>query len=93
MPIFQDPDRQEFYDLWSDDHPIEDEQQTLKSSWANTQKKSWKCEYSGLDMQPSVARRAPDPDLPVLHTNDRQELIQYLKWADTSALAPIHLVC
>lgn len=88
MPIFQDPDRQRFYDLWSDDHPRRDEQQALESS-RNTPQKRWSYEDSG---QSSVQRQTPD-HLPALHTSDREELIQYIKKADTSAWAPAHLVC
>lgn len=93
MPIFQDPDRQRFYDLWSDDHPKEDEQQALDSSWDTPQTRSWKYETPGLDTQSSAARRTPDLDLPVMHANDRQELIQYLKRTDTSVWSPTRLVC
>ena len=89
MPIFQDPDRQRFYDLWSDDHPRENQQQVLESS-SNRPQSVWKYEDSG---QSSVEDRTTDLSLPILHANGREELIQYIKQADTSAWPPTHFVC
>lgn len=84
MPIFQDPDRQRFYDLWSDDH-TEPERGDCTSSWADHHDGNW----GGFndpkrDVGAPVDRRSPDLQLPRLHTGDRTELIQYIKSADTS---------
>lgn len=89
MPIFQDPDRQRVYDLWSDDHTRQNEQQVLESSW-HTPQNMWKREGSG---QSSVEDQTRDPNLPILHANGREELIQYIKKADTSAWPPTRFVC
>lgn len=87
MPIFQDPDRQG--DRWSGDHREDHEQQVLEESWNAPQKRDWGL----LHAQPSAGWRTPVVDFPVLHANDRQELIQYLKRSDTPAWPPTHLVC
>ncbi|PKY08830.1 hypothetical protein P168DRAFT_308635 [Aspergillus campestris IBT 28561] len=93
MPIFQDPDRQRFYNLWSDDrrshsrqrHPLvnEEDQRQKALSWSHNHGRSW---------QPSPDQTNPvfPSDSPALyntsgvHTNDREELIRYIKSTDPS---------
>ncbi|KAE8401767.1 hypothetical protein BDV37DRAFT_253884 [Aspergillus pseudonomiae] len=86
MPIFQDPDRQRFYDLWSDDHPPirEDERQIGGSSWAHHHRE---LEPSGRRTNFPDETSISDYSLSDLRTCDREGLIHYIKNADTSAWA------
>ncbi|KAE8380573.1 hypothetical protein BDV26DRAFT_257293 [Aspergillus bertholletiae] len=86
MPIFQDPDRQRFYDLWSDDHPPirEDERQIGGPSWANHQgERESPKRRSNLIDETSLS----DCNRSDVRACDREELIHYIKNADTSAWA------
>lgn len=95
MPIFQDPDRQRFYDLWSDDrraHDHQHHQDRENRPWDH--EPSWKngfgygefeCESSDPEGRDFGYSRVPGPQLPKLHTSDRGELIQHLKRSETSA--------
>lgn len=91
MPIFQDPDRQRFYDLWSDDHPPirEDERQLGGSSWAHHHRE---LESAGRRTNFPGETFLSDCSPSDLRTCDREELIHYIKNADTSAWAH-RLVC
>ncbi|KAF5856911.1 hypothetical protein ETB97_006529 [Aspergillus alliaceus] len=84
MPIFQDPDRQRFYDLWSDDHPPirEDECQIERPSWAHHHGKT---QPLGRGLGFSEQLPLSDRSLSDLRSSDREELIHYIKNADTSA--------
>ncbi|EIT78889.1 hypothetical protein AO1008_06478 [Aspergillus oryzae 100-8] len=86
MPIFQDPDRQRFYDLWSDDHPPirEDERQLGGSSWAHHHRE---LESAGRRTNFPGETFLSDCSPSDLRTCDREELIHYIKNADTSAWA------
>lgn len=104
MPIFQDPDRQRFYDLWSDDHCHREhhghEEHGDDSPWDYMP--SWNgfgysgCEYEGSNSNRGFLNldhsRAPGRQFPKLHTGDREELIQYLKSAGSSTWLSDHLV-
>lgn len=103
MPIFQDPDRQRFYDLWSDDrrpHDHQHHQDRENRPWHH--EPSWKngfdygdleCESSDPEVRDFGYSRVPGPQLSKLHTSDHGELIQYLKRSESSAWMQGRLVC
>lgn len=81
MPIFQDPDRQRFYDLWSDDHARQErqERQQARESQSRDTTHGWGhvdcgCEAPGRDRELEYSRLQ----------GDRDEFIQYLKRVETS---------
>ncbi|KKK12701.1 hypothetical protein P175DRAFT_0499309 [Aspergillus ochraceoroseus IBT 24754] len=85
MPIFQDPDRQQFYDLWSDDRPITlHERRNDPCCWVDYHEV-----HSGLEPPEQSGNllddRPPlDLDLTRLRAHDREELIHYIKSAEPS---------
>ncbi|PLB43582.1 hypothetical protein P170DRAFT_450831 [Aspergillus steynii IBT 23096] len=90
MPIFQDPDRQQYYDLWSDDHhgPDEDARQHASPSWKQYQNNLPRFDRSeGGDIFPDD-RSWPEYPLSGLRASDREELIRYLKGTDSSPWVP-----
>lgn len=97
MPIFQDPDRQRFYDLWSDDHSPEhehgrqerqqareDRSRDATASWNVFDHAGYGCETAGQNARELDYSRTSGPPLSKLHTGDREELIQYLKSVEAS---------
>jgi len=103
MPIFQDPDHQRLYDLWSDDHQShehqnhqdrEDRPWNDAPSWRNDfDYGESKCESLNPEVRDFGYSRLPGPHFSKLHTSDRGELIQYLKRSETSAWIQSRLVC
>ncbi|KAH1638627.1 hypothetical protein KXX40_006140 [Aspergillus fumigatus] len=87
MPIFQDPDRQRFYDQWSDDHPQEVERRDGSSSWDRCHEGSQRPCSSGRSGGVSNECPISSPGFSKLRANDREELIRYIKSADSSAWA------
>ncbi|GFG07396.1 protein FAM214A [Aspergillus udagawae] len=85
MPIFQDPDRQRFYDRWSDDHPQEVEQQDGSPSWVRCHEDSKRPHSSGRGAGVSNESCMSSPSFSRLRATDREELIRYIKSADSSA--------
>lgn len=86
MPIFQDPERQRFYDLWSDDHAHQERQQRQQRQQGrdSLSREAWDhvdcgCEVSDRD------REREEREFARLQ-GDRDELIQYLKSVETSKL-------
>lgn len=92
MPIFQDPDRQRFYDLWSDDHRHEhqhgrqerqetrgDRSRDAPQPWNDFGQADYACGASGQNAAESFYARPPGLHHSKLQTSDREELIQYLK--------------
>ncbi|KAF7597642.1 hypothetical protein BBP40_000120 [Aspergillus hancockii] len=83
MPIFQDPDRQRFYDLWSDDHP------SIRGDeippWVRSHQRHGEADTS--ERGTKFLNEAPlsDRNLSDMRACDREELIHYIKHADTSA--------
>jgi hypothetical protein len=92
MPIFQDPDRQRFYDQWSDDHPQEVEQQDGSPSWVPCQEDNQRPRSSGKSAGISNESYMSSPSLSRLRASNREELIRYIKSADSSAWAQHHMV-
>ena len=103
MPIFQDPERQRFYDLWSDDHhrhhhhhknqEREEESRNPASSWDVF----GHADYGGGVSNSDVTSlgddlRTPGPHFSKLQPSDRGELIQHLK-NDASTWVQNQLVC
>jgi hypothetical protein len=83
MPIFQDPDRQRFYDQWSDDHPsIRGEE---IPPWVRLHQRHWEPDTSGRGTKFSNEAPLSDRNLSDMRACDREELIHYIKHADTSA--------
>lgn len=80
MPIFQDPDRQRFYDLWSDDHARQERQERQQARESQSREThAWghvdcECEAPGRERELEYSRLQ----------GDRDELIQYLKRVETS---------
>ncbi|GAQ10674.1 hypothetical protein ALT_7995 [Aspergillus lentulus] len=87
MPIFQDPDRQRFYDQWSDDHPQELERRDGSPSWVRCHENNQRSRSSGRSAGVSNESRMSSPSFPRLRASDREELIRYIKSADSSAWA------
>jgi len=103
MPIFQDPDHQRFYDLWSDDsrshedrnyQDREDKPWNHKPSWRNDfDYEESECGSLNSEVRNFGYSRVPGPQFSKLHTSDRGELIGYLKWSESSARMQGRLVC
>ncbi|PWY77455.1 hypothetical protein BO70DRAFT_397742 [Aspergillus heteromorphus CBS 117.55] len=84
MPIFQDPDRQRFENLWSDDHqPRQDGHRQTISPWKHTPEQP--LVFHSRDRREDSPHEGHAIDQPQagLHASNREELIQYLKGADT----------
>lgn len=88
MPIFQDPERQRFYDLWSDDHhrhhykneEREDESRNPAPSWDVFGHANYGCGVSNSDVTSlGDDLRTPGPHFSKRQPSDRGELIQCLK--------------
>ncbi|KAE8148930.1 hypothetical protein BDV25DRAFT_157257 [Aspergillus avenaceus] len=86
MPIFQDPDRQHFYDLWSEDHPpIRDgERQSGASSWNFHHQTNEKLDTSERGINQTGNGSWLSRDSSDRYASDRRELIHYIKNADTT---------
>ncbi|KAL4944465.1 hypothetical protein BDV06DRAFT_187379 [Aspergillus oleicola] len=79
MPIFQDPDGRQFYDLWSSDQQMSQD----------GRQHNYHEEHSGYGSQNSKEnfpyKRHPKSSSPArLHAQNREELIHHLKAAETS---------
>lgn len=74
MPIFQDPDRQRLYDLWSSDQH--------QDHYARQDSREYEQEKESQSWETHVWDRG-DVDYSRLQ-GDRGELIQYLKRVETS---------
>ncbi|KAK1146440.1 hypothetical protein N8T08_002866 [Aspergillus melleus] len=90
MPMFQDPDRQQFYDLWSDDQrePDEGARQHAIPTW-----KQYQVNHSrfGRSERGDIFSDEPSwPEYPMsrLRASDREDLIRYIKSSDASPWAP-----
>ncbi|KAL4895928.1 hypothetical protein BDV59DRAFT_146512 [Aspergillus ambiguus] len=82
MPIFQDPDRQRFYDLWSDDpHPIRNHEQSSQGPYREGNNRSPPLESTNPFSDQTAFSSA---NLPGLGITDREGLIRYIKTADTT---------
>lgn len=106
MPIFQDPERQRFYDLWSDDHHHRhhhhhhqhgdqergEESRNPASSWDVFGHADYGCGVSTSDVTSLGDLRTPGPHRSKVQPSDRGEWIQYLK-NDASAWMHNQLVC
>lgn len=91
MPIFQDPERQRFYDLWSDDHHRhhhhhhkdqgrQEESRNPAPSWDVFGHADYGCGVSNSDVTSlGDDLRTPGPHFSKLQPSDRGELIQCLK--------------
>ena len=90
MPIFQDPERQRFYDLWSDDHHRhhhhhkdqgrQEESRNPAPSWDVFGHVNYGCGVSNSDVTSlGDDLRTPGPHFSKLQPSDRGELIQHLK--------------
>ncbi|KAL4915549.1 hypothetical protein BDW62DRAFT_188426 [Aspergillus aurantiobrunneus] len=78
MPIFQDPNSRQFYDLWSDDQKMTQDDCQHNSNWID---------YHGPSNQrASISyKRHPDTASPArLNAHAREELILYIKTTETS---------
>ncbi|PYH98545.1 hypothetical protein BO71DRAFT_370908 [Aspergillus ellipticus CBS 707.79] len=93
MPIFQDPDRQRFEDLWSDDHqPRQDGHRQTISPWKHTPEEPLGF-HSRDRREASHEGHSLDQARAGLHASNREELIHYLKSADTLRWAQHSSVC
>ncbi|KAF9883721.1 hypothetical protein FE257_003013 [Aspergillus nanangensis] len=87
MPIFQDPDRQRFYNLWSDDrHGLRKQEQQSCLSHGDTYRGENPGPGSSEPARPFVERaNSSSHNRSALRASDREGLIQYIKNADTAA--------
>jgi len=85
MPIFQDPDSRQFYDLWSDEQQsTADVRRNNSCHWIDYHEVE--CGPESSDQRNSVSyQRAAENFTPTrLHTQDRDELIHYIKTSESS---------
>lgn len=83
MPIFQDPDRQRFYDLWSDDHARQERQEHQERQQARESQSRVTHLWGHVDCGCEAPGRDGELEYSRLQ-GDRGELIQYLKRVETS---------
>ena len=93
--MFQDPDRQQFYDLWSNDHHTsrEEARQHVSPTWKQFQNNHARADCSeGGDIFLDE-RSWSDYPLSGLRASDREELIRYIKSTEASPWVPQSSVC
>lgn len=88
--MFQDRDRQQFYDLWSDDKRDldEDARQHTITTWKQYQVNHSRFGRSERGDIFSDERSWPEYPLSGLRASDREDLIRYIKSSDASPWAP-----
>ena len=93
--MFQDRDRQQFYDLWSDDKRDldEDARQHTITTWKQYQVNHSRFGRSERGDIFSDERSWPEYPLSGLRASDREDLIRYIKSSDASPWAPQTSVC
>ncbi|KAL4986189.1 hypothetical protein BDW68DRAFT_163666 [Aspergillus falconensis] len=85
MPIFQDPESRRFYDLWSDDQRMTQYDSQLDSGWLDYREVD-----TGSSSQKNIVSYGRHPRSPSparLNAHDREELIYYIKAAETTKLS------
>ncbi|KAL4774714.1 hypothetical protein BDW60DRAFT_181889 [Aspergillus nidulans var. acristatus] len=82
MPIFQDSESRQFYDLWSDDPRMTQDDSQLNPSWPD----SHDVIAGSSDQKTSVfyGRHSRSPSPARLNAHDREELIHYIKAAEST---------
>ncbi|KAL4781399.1 hypothetical protein BJX76DRAFT_17045 [Aspergillus varians] len=84
MPIFQDPNSRQFYDLWSDDQRMTQDDHRQDPSWIDHREVNGGTGPSNQGNNLSYNRYPGNLSPARLHAHDREELIHYIKTADTS---------
>ncbi|KAL5002514.1 hypothetical protein BDV10DRAFT_191332 [Aspergillus recurvatus] len=85
MPIFQDPESRRFYDLWSDDQRMTQYDSQLESSWLDYREVNTGSPNQRNNVFYGRHSRSPSPAR--LNAHDREELIHYIKAAETTKLS------
>ncbi|RDW76712.1 uncharacterized protein DSM5745_06704 [Aspergillus mulundensis] len=82
MPIFQNPKSRRFYDLWGDDQHMAQEASQPDSSWLDYRA----AKFQSLGQRESFfhGRHSESPSPARLRPHDREELIHYIKAAETT---------
>ncbi|OJJ63726.1 hypothetical protein ASPSYDRAFT_191418 [Aspergillus sydowii CBS 593.65] len=84
MPIFQDPDSRQFYDLWSDDQQRTQDEHRHHPSWLNYHEAERNIDSSQhTDRNPYERRPRNLSPAARLHAHDREQLIHYIKTAES----------
>ncbi|KAL2813717.1 hypothetical protein BJX63DRAFT_213371 [Aspergillus granulosus] len=85
MPIFQDPESRQFYDLWSDEQQsTRDVRRHDSCCWIDYHEVDCGPESSDQTNSFPYQRSTENPPPTRLHTQDREELIHYIKTSETS---------